>query len=84
MKKNNIDIKLELFKFLKKTNKTNFKKIKDNTKIFENNIIDSLGVIDLVFFIENKFKLKLNDKDISLTKLKDINSIEKLIKTKIK
>ncbi len=84
MNKKIIDIKLELLKFLKKNNKNNFNNIKNNTKIFEKNIIDSLGIIDLVFFIENKFKLKLNDKDISLNKLKDINSIEKLIKSKIK
>lgn len=83
MNKKIVDIKLELFKFLKKNNKNNFKNIKNNTKIFEKEIIDSLGIIDLVFFLENKFKLKLDDKDISLNKLKDINSIEKLIKSKL-
>ena len=81
MKKDNFNKKI--YSFLSKKNKSK-KKINNKTKIFEEEILDSLGIIDLIFFLEREFKIKLEDKDISAKKLQNVDSIVKLIEKKLR
>tara|TARA_Y100001970_G_C14188495_1_gene833990 strand:+ start:1342 stop:1581 length:240 start_codon:yes stop_codon:yes gene_type:complete len=70
-------IELYFFKILKK-------KINNKTKIISNELIDSLGTIELINFIEKEFKIHLKENDLTIKKLDTIDSISNLIFGKIK
>jgi len=40
------------------------KGVSDDTPLLENGILDSLGVLDLIEFIEGKFAIGVNDDDL--------------------
>ena len=59
-----------IFWFLKKGVKLN-----EKTDLFSSNLIDSFGFIELLLYLEKKYKIKLNHKTIFLKKkflLKDL------------
>lgn len=58
------------------------KNIDINTKLLEDQIIDSLGFFDLVTFIEQKFNISLNDKDLNVENFHSVNDIVKMLKEK--
>lgn len=47
-------------------------------------ILDSFAMLDLILFIENEFKIKITNKDLSTNNFKDINNLQKLIDKKLK
>ena len=47
-------------------------------------IIDSLGILKLTAFIEEKFKIKMTDEDIVPENFRTLSSISKLIESKQK
>lgn len=63
------------------------KKIKKNTieknkNLIENNLLDSLGLAELIFELEEKLKIKFKEKDLDIKNFKNINNILKLIDKK--
>ncbi|MGA2469003.1 MAG: acyl carrier protein [Thermodesulfobacteriota bacterium] len=64
-----------------------FKKMADmtvdsKTLLLEEKIIDSMGVIELVAFIEATYGVELTDDDLTVDNFKDIDTIVKLISEK--
>jgi acyl carrier protein len=64
-----------------------FKEIADmtvdsKTLLLEEKIIDSMGVIELVAFIEATYGVELMDDDLTVENFKDIDTIVKLISEK--
>jgi len=51
----------------------------ENTDLFESGIIDSMGVIELVSFIEERYDVSLDAKQMSADNFKTVNSILSLI-----
>jgi acyl carrier protein len=51
----------------------------ENTDLFESGIIDSMGVIELVNFIEERYDVSLDAKQMSADNFKTVNSILSLI-----
>lgn len=47
-------------------------------------IVDSMGILKLVAFIEKKFSIKLTDDDIIPDNFRNLNSLEQLVKNKQK
>ncbi len=58
------------------------REITPSTDLFLSGIIDSFGSVELVTFIETKFKIKLSDEDFLSGSLKSLNLIIKLIEEK--
>lgn len=50
----------------------------------ESGIIDSTGVLELVLFLEEKYKIKISDNEIMPENLDSFNNIEKYIEGKMK
>ena len=48
-------------------------------KIFENGLLDSFGIIELVLAIEQDFKIKIMTEDLTVQNFASINEISKLI-----
>jgi acyl carrier protein len=56
----------------------------DNESLMENGIIDSLGIFRLVAFLEETFRVRIGDEEITAENLKSVDSIEQLVLAKKK
>jgi acyl carrier protein len=52
-------------------------------KIFESGLLDSFGIIELVFALEQQFQIKINTEDLTVQNFSSVIEISKLV-TKIK
>jgi D-alanine--poly(phosphoribitol) ligase subunit 2 len=57
--------------------------LQDDTPLLSSGIIDSIGVVGLVDFIENKFNIEFMPREIDRDSLDTINSICEVIKEKL-
>lgn len=56
--------------------------IADDTSLIDNNLVDSTGVLELVFFLETSFGIKVNDTEIVPDNLDSIGAMAAYIETK--
>ena len=56
----------------------------DNESLMENGIIDSLGIFRLVAFLEETFRVRIGDEEITADNLKSVDAIEQLVLAKKK
>ena len=70
-----------LISILKKISKAKIITTKSN--LIKDKFLDSLDLINLVFLIEDNFKIKLNDNDLNDKNFKNVNTLLKLINKKI-
>ncbi len=59
------------------------KDITVHSKLLEERIVDSLGLLDIITFLENTFGIIVNDEDILLEKFSTISSISDYVKRSI-
>ena len=57
-------------------------KLGNETLLFEKGIIDSTGVLELLAFIEENFKIKVKDEELVQSNFSSISTIEKFIQYK--
>jgi acyl carrier protein len=57
-------------------------KLKIDTLLFEKGIIDSTGVLELVAFIEENYKVTVTDEELVQDNFSSINSIDSFLKSK--
>ena len=74
-------IKKKLRNFIKSNYSINTD-FEDNDSFFEKGIIDSTGVLELISFLENKFKIKVEDEELIPENLDSIKNLTKFIKGK--
>ena len=58
---------------------TDKEKIKDDTLIFKEGFIDSMGFMLLITFIEEKFAIKTNDEDLIEENFESVDAIAEFI-----
>lgn len=56
--------------------------IADDTSLIDNNLVDSTGVLELVFFLETTFDIKVADTEVVPDNLDSIGAMAAYIKTK--
>ncbi len=56
--------------------------LKENQSLLESGIIDSLGIMKLLVFIEEKFQLKVSDEELIPENFETLSTIAKLISQK--
>ena len=56
--------------------------LKEDQSLLENGIIDSLGIMKLLVFIEDKFQLKVSDEELIPENFETLSTIAKLISQK--
>jgi len=64
--------------FKEKTDTT----VTSETLLLEDKIIDSMGVMELLAFIESEFKVEFTDDDLTVDNFQCINSIISMIRAK--
>ena len=57
--------------------------LKDDTSFLEEGIIDSTGVLELVTFIEEHFKIQIEDEELIPENLDSINNVVAYLKGKL-
>ena len=58
-------------------------KIDENISLYENRIVDSTGVLEIVDFLEEKFGIKIEDDELVPDNLDSIKKISKFVQRKI-
>ena len=58
--------------------------VSDHDYLIENGILDSLGILRLVAFLEETFSIRISDDEIGPGNFKTITTIEKLALSKLK
>jgi len=56
----------------------------DSESLMESGVIDSLGIFRLVAFLEETFRVRIGDEEITHDNLKSVDSIEQMVVSKIK
>jgi acyl carrier protein len=57
--------------------------ISDDEKLFSTGIIDSFGMLDLLFFIKEQYGANIEDYEIADNNVDSLNDLAKLISSKI-
>ena len=75
----------DLIDYLKKGNPLirNRKNIPLDKSLLELGLIDSFGVIEIITYLEKKYKIKINDNEITKGKFGSLNKMSKLVSEKI-
>ena len=77
-----LEIKEKLNKYVQDTAFTDLDKIEDNTLLFEEGILDSMGLISLITFLEETFNIKINDTDLELENFKSIEAMTGFVESR--
>jgi acyl carrier protein len=56
----------------------------DSESLMESGVIDSLGIFRLVAFLEETFRVRVGDEEITHENLKSVDSIDQLVQSKMK
>ena len=56
--------------------------VKEDDNLLANGIIDSLGVLKLVSFIENQFDIKIPDEDVTIKNFRSLKDIANYLEAK--
>ena len=54
----------------------------DDVSLLETNIVDSVGILEIVAFLESHFKIKVEDEELTAANLDSINRIASFIEKK--
>lgn len=58
--------------------------VQDDTLIFENSLLDSMGFLFLIDFLKEEFKIEVDDSDLVDINFRSINNISEFLLTKLK
>jgi acyl carrier protein len=53
--------------------------VADDESLIENGVVDSLGIFRLVTFLEETFRVKIGDEEISAENLQSVDMIEQFV-----
>jgi acyl carrier protein len=71
-----MSMKEEIKKYIAETTFTDPQVIKEETMLFEEGIFDSMGLLNLIAFLEEKYGVKTEDIDLMEENFQNVNSFE--------
>lgn len=75
-------MKEEIKGFISETTFTDPKIIRDETMLFEEGIFDSMGLLNLISFLEEKYGVQTEDTDLLEENFQNLISIEEFVSRK--
>ncbi|MBD1260916.1 acyl carrier protein [Maribacter polysiphoniae] len=78
-----IDIKNKIKDYIIKTTLANVEDIADDTLIFEEGLLDSMGLLFLIEFLKEEFDITTNDDELIVENFESINNIVDFTKSKL-
>ena len=77
-------MKEQIRDFVCRTTFSDPKKINDNTLLFDEGIFDSMGLLNLISFLEKDFSVKVADSELDAANFGSINAITSYLERKLK
>ena len=77
-------MKEQIRDFVCRTTFSDPKKINDSTLLFDEGIFDSMGLLNLISFLEKDFNVKVSDSELDATNFGSINAICSYLEKKLK
>ena len=78
-----IEIKKKIRDYILESTFDDVKKITDDTLIFEEGVLDSMGLLFLIEFLKEEFNITTNDEELVPENFQSINSIMAFMENKI-
>ncbi len=76
-------MKPQIHEFVCKTTFSDPEKIKNDTLLFEEGIFDSMGLLNLIAFLETDYHIKIGDSELDAANFGSINAIASFLKRKL-
>jgi acyl carrier protein len=76
-------MKEQIREFVCKTTFSDPQKIQDNTLLFDEGIFDSMGLLNLISFLEEDFGIKVNDSELNANNFGSIDAIVSYLERKL-
>jgi acyl carrier protein len=73
----------KILKFICKTTFSDPNNIRNNTLLFDEGIFDSMGLLNLISFLEEDFNIKVNDSDLDADNFGSIDSIVSFLERRL-
>ena len=79
----NTEIKNKIKEYIVETSYVSPEEVKDESLIFIEGLLDSMGFIMLINFIEETFDIKAKDSELLEDNFESVNAIAQFVKTKL-
>ena len=80
---NENSLKTDLRNYIVEASLDDLNGIKDDTLIFDQGILDSMGLLFLVEFINENYEIEVKDDELNPKNFESINSIVKFVESKL-
>ena len=77
------EIKKNVYDYVHENTFVDKEKITEEVLIFQEGFLDSMGLIMLITFLEEKFKIKADDSDMVEENFESINAISEFVQKKL-
>lgn len=75
-------IKSEVKDYIKSASLAEIDEVKDTELIFENGLLDSMGLLFLIEFLDENFGVKVSDEELNPSNFESINTIVSFVSNK--
>lgn len=72
----------EIIKYISGESLTDINSLKDDTLIFENGLLDSMGLLFLIEFLKDKYGMEVTDEELNPENFESVNRIVSFIESK--
>lgn len=76
------DSKQTLKQFIADTSFVDIKKIGDDSLIFQEGLFDSMGLMSLITFLEDQFKIRIRDTELIEENFESVNAMIRFLEKK--
>ncbi|MCX7546951.1 acyl carrier protein [Xanthomarina sp. F1114] len=80
---NQNDVKSDIKKYILEASLSDVKDVEDDALIFENGLLDSMGLLFLIEFLGETFNVEVNDDELNPKNFESINSIVSFVNNKL-
>ncbi len=78
-----VEIKDKIRDYILESTFDDVEKITDDTLIFEEGVLDSMGLLFLIEFLQEEFRITTNDDELVVDNFQSINSIVAFMESKL-
>ena len=78
------EVKKKIYQFLEDNYSYQASEITDTTDLLDGYVIDSLGIIQIVMFLETIFGCEFNANDVNADNFKNINTLSEFVEGQLK
>ena len=77
-----MDMHQEVRDFIVRTFMKSRGTLSDDQSLFENNIVDSFGLLEIISFVEKKYGVRIGPADAALRNFDSVNAIVRFIRSR--